>query len=87
VKPSTATLVHDEDHLRAFAVNILNLKRLAACSADKYAGTAVQTADLETVAGFVRAVAALKKKSAATDISAETLAGGRQKRCANPEVA
>ena len=40
-----------------------------------YVATAVQTADLETVADFVRAVADLKKKqSAETSVSAEATA-------------
>ena len=78
-KPKSAPSAKDEGNLTAFAADILNLKRLATGSAKKYVATAVQTADLETVADFVRAVADLKKKqSAKTSVSAEASAEARK---------
>jgi hypothetical protein len=78
----------DEDNLSIFTANVLNLKRLATGFAKKYVATAVQTADLETVADFVRAVADLKKKqSAETAISAEASAKARKAQYAETEAA
>ena len=78
-KPKSAPSAKDESNLRGFTANILNLKRLATGPAKKYVATAVQTADLETVADFVRAVADLKKKqSAETSVSAEATAEARE---------
>jgi hypothetical protein len=78
-RPKSAPSAKDEGNLTAFAANILNLKRLATGSAKKYAATVVQTAELETVADFVRAVADLKKKqSAETSVSAEATAEARK---------
>jgi hypothetical protein len=66
----------------------LNLKRLATGSAKKYAATVVQTADLETVADFVLAVADLKKKqSAENSIPAESSAEARKAQYAEAEAA
>lgn len=64
-RPKSAPSAKDEGTLTAFAANILNLKRLSAGTAKKYAATVVQTADLETVADFLHAVADLKKKQSA----------------------
>ena len=64
-KPKSAPSAKDHGNLLGFAANILNLKRLATGSAKKYVATAVQAADLETVADFVRAVADLKNKQSA----------------------
>ena len=62
-KPKSAPSARDHGNLNGFTANILNLKRLATGSAKKYVATAVQAADLETVADFVRAVADLKKET------------------------
>jgi hypothetical protein len=87
-KPKSAPSAKDEGNLSNFSANILNLKRLATGSAKKYAATSVQTADLETVADFVRAVANLKKKqSAETSISAEASAEARKSQYAEAEAA
>ena len=78
----------DERNLASFTAGILSLKQLVAGSATKYVATAVQTADLETVADFVRAVADLKKKlSAETSISAEASAEARKAHYAEAEAA
>lgn len=60
-KPKSAPSAKDHGNLFGFTTNVLNLKRLATGSAKKYVATAVQAADLETVADFVRAVADLKE--------------------------
>jgi hypothetical protein len=87
-EPRLAPSAKDHDNLLDFAANILNLKRLATGSAKNYVATAVQTADLETVADFVRAVADLKKKqSAETSISAESSAEAREACYAEAEAA
>ncbi len=87
-KPKSAPSAKDHGNLLGFAANILSLKRLATGSAKKYVATAVQTADLETVADFVRAVADLKKKqSAETSISAEATAEARKAQYAEAEAA
>ena len=66
----------------------MNLKRLATGSAKKYVATAVQAADLETVADFVRAVADLKKKQRTeTSVSAESSAEARKAEYAEAEAA
>jgi len=78
-KPKSALSAKDHGNLLGFTANILNLKRLATGSAKKYIATAVQTADLETVADFVRAVAALKKEQRPTTAgSAEESAEARK---------
>ena len=78
-RPKSAPSAKDEGNLTAFAANILNLKRLASGPAKKYAATALQAADLETVADFLRAVADLKqKRSAEISISAEASAEPRE---------
>jgi hypothetical protein len=78
-KPKSAPSARDHGNLNGFTANILNLKRLATGSAKKYVATAVQAADLETVADFVRAVADLKKRpSVEASISAETTAEARK---------
>jgi hypothetical protein len=78
----------DERNLASFAASILTLKRLATGSLEKYVATDVETADLETVANFVRAVADLKKKqSAETGISADSSAEARKTHYAEAEAA
>jgi hypothetical protein len=78
----------DADNLAAFTANIFNLKRLATGCAQKYVGTAVQAADLETVAEFVRLVADLKRQqSAEASISAEASAEARKAYYAEAEAA
>ncbi len=87
-KPKSAPSAKDENNLKSFTANILNLKRLAAGSAKKYLATAVQTADLETVADFVRAVADLKNKQSAEAITpAEATAESRKGHYADAEAA
>jgi hypothetical protein len=87
-KPKSAPSAKDEGNLIGFTANILNLKRLATGSAKKYVATAMQTADLESVADFVRAVADLKKKqSEETSISAEATAEARKAQYAEAEPA
>jgi hypothetical protein len=87
-KPKSAPSVKDRSNLSGFTSNVLNLKRLASGSAKKYAATAVQTADLETVADFLRAVASLRKKqSAETNISTESSAEARKAHYAAAEAA
>jgi hypothetical protein len=87
-KPKSAPSARDEGNLTAFAAHILNLKRLATGSAKKYAATVVQTADLETVADFVRAVSDLKKKkNAETGISAEASSAERKTQPAEAQAA
>lgn len=87
-RPKSAPSAKDEGNLIGFTANILNLKRLATGSATKYLATAVQTADLETVADFVRAVADLKKKqNAETSVSAEATAEARKAQYAEAEAA
>jgi hypothetical protein len=86
-KPKSAPSAKDEGNLRGFTGNISNLKRLATGSAKKYVATALQAADLETVADFVRAVADLKKKqSAETSVSAEATAEAREAQDAGAAV-
>lgn len=87
-KPKSAPSTKDRGNLTAFSTNILNLKRLATSSAQKYLATAVHPADLETVADFVRAVADLKKKQAAeTSVSVEASAEARKAQYAQVEAA
>jgi hypothetical protein len=87
-KPKSAPSAKDHGNLLGFTANILNLKRLATGSAKKYVGTAVQTADLETVAEFVRAVAELKRRQRIeTSTSAEATAEAREAQYAGVEAA
>jgi hypothetical protein len=87
-RPKSAPSAKDEGNLKGFTANILNLKRLATGSAKKYLATAVQTADLETVADFVRAVADLKNRQSAEAItSAEATAESRKRHYADAEAA
>jgi Protein of unknown function (DUF3102) len=87
-KPKSAPSAKDHSNLKGFTANVLNLKRLASGSAKKYVATAVQTADLESVADFVRLVADLKKKqSAETNISAAEPADARMTQYAQAEAA
>ena len=87
-KPKSAPSAKDHGNLFGFTTNVLNLKRLATGSAKKYVATAVQAADLETVADFVRAVADLKKKQRTeTGVSAESSAEARKAEYAEAEAA
>ena len=87
-KPEPAPSPKDDGNLLNFTASVLNLKRLATGRAKKYVATAVQTADLETVADFVRAVAALKKEQHPTTAgSAEESAEARKTLYADAEAA
>jgi Protein of unknown function (DUF3102) len=87
-KPKSARSAKDEGNLTDFTASTLNLKRLATHPAKEYVATDVQTADLETVADFLRMVADLKKKqTAATASSAEESAEARKALYAEAEAA
>jgi hypothetical protein len=78
-KPKLAQSAKEEGNLAVFTANVLNLKRLAADAAEKYVATVAQTADLETVAKFVRAVANLKEKqSEETSVPADSSVEARK---------
>lgn len=87
-KPKSALSAKDEGNLSTFNTIIKNLTRLASGSAEKYAAATVQTADLETAADFVRAVADLKKKrSAGSSTSADKSAADRKQYYAKDKAA
>lgn len=87
-KPKSALSAKDEGNLSTFNTIIKNLTRLASGSAEKYAAATVQTADLETAADFVRAVADLKKKQGAgSSTSADELAADRKQYYAKDKAA
>lgn len=85
--PKSTLSAKEERNLAEFTASILNLKRLAARSTKEYVATDVQSADLETVADFVRAVADLKKQQSEKAISAEALAQPRVTMYAKAEAA